>query len=56
MAAYSNDALKQKEAPIVDNSVILSENEVKEREKLSHLVNLPKEVSIIIIILIATEN
>jgi hypothetical protein len=38
--------LKQKEAPIVDNSVILSEQELKEREKLSHLVSLPKEVCI----------
>jgi hypothetical protein len=45
-AAYSSDALKHKEAPIVDNSVILSEKEVQEREKLSGLVSLPKEVKI----------
>lgn len=44
-AAYSSDALKHKEAPIVENDVILSEEEVREREKLSHLVSLPKEVS-----------
>lgn len=32
--AFASDALKHKEAPIVDNEVILSEKEVKEREKL----------------------
>lgn len=47
-AAYS-DALKHKEAPIVENDVILSESEVREREKLSHLVSLPKEVKLKII-------
>lgn len=45
-AAYSSDALKHKEAAIVDNDVILSKNEFEEREKLSHLVTLPKEVKI----------
>lgn len=43
-AAYSNDALRHKEAPIVENDVILSKEEMQEREKLSHLVSLPKEV------------
>ena len=41
-----SDALKHKEAPIVDNSMILSETEVKEREKLSNYVSIPKEVSL----------
>lgn len=48
-AAYSSDALKHKEAPIVENDVILSDEEVREREKLSHLVSLPKEVSVIFV-------
>jgi len=45
-AAYSSDALKHNEAPIVDNSVILSDQEMQEREKLSTLVSLPKEKSL----------
>lgn len=40
-----SDALKHKEAPIIDNSMILSETESKEREKLSIYVSIPKEVS-----------
>ena len=43
-AAYSSDALKHKEAPMVENEVILSDHEVQERQKLSGLVTLPKEV------------
>jgi hypothetical protein len=42
--SYS-DALKHKEAPIVDNEVILSDKEIKERERLTYLVKLPKEAS-----------
>lgn len=45
IAAYSSDALKHKEAPIVDNDVILSDKELNERKKLENLVSLPKEVS-----------
>lgn len=41
-----SDALKHKEAPIVDNEVILSDKEIKERERLSYLISLPKEVSV----------
>lgn len=44
VAAYSSDALKHKEAPIVDNTVILSDEEYRERKKLENLVSLPKEV------------
>lgn len=44
IASYSSDALKHKEAPIVDNSVILSDKEVNERKKLENLISLPKEV------------
>jgi hypothetical protein len=36
--------LKHKEAPIVDNTVVLSDEEYRERKRLENLVALPKEV------------
>jgi hypothetical protein len=43
---YSSDPLSHNEAPIVENSKILDDKVEKEKEKLSSLVSLPKEVKI----------
>lgn len=42
-----NDALKHKEAPMVENEVVLAKSEVEERQKLSGTISIPKEVSFI---------
>lgn len=44
---YSSDPLSHKEAPIVENSKILDDEVEKEKDKLSNLIQLPKEVKFV---------